>query len=274
MFQFLATHRLCPRNSGRDITDLAVAMGCTHAGFEEAVWPRIKSSLRRKLAELHRDGNIVIYNDDDGVERAYWPAEAELWRRDNWDGRRDCRVPPLIREQLEAYGTLSDMGRDPRRRAGANVFERTSGRRHSQSTVVPSRVASPAGGRESTGGTRDSELAEPGVPAPSALSDDGSRRLSVLSRSDGLPASALSDDDSSPPSALSSDTASVALAMSAMDIDPPPAAVDSNRVLSDSQVSHPLTQQETPANRDHSFASYFVFFAGRGPRGGGGRHGL
>jgi hypothetical protein len=130
MFQFLATEKVCPRNCGKDITALAATMGCTHPGFEEAVWPKIKASLRRELQDLYRDGNIVIYIDRDGVEQAYRPVQTDRWRRSDWDGSRDHVVPEYIWERLENHGTLEEMGGGGQERGGAYyVFERGRGGR-------------------------------------------------------------------------------------------------------------------------------------------------
>lgn len=194
MFQFLATHRRCPRNCGKDIQSLARLMDCTYSGFEDAVWPKIKSSLRQKLLELHRDGNIVIYVDDDGVEQAYWPAGTDCWREDSWDGRRDCRVDPSIREHLEAHGTLEAMDRG-RNRRGAYVFARDSERRRDDSEPPPAGQ----GGRPSTATSDD------GHPPPSAASDDDSPPPSAMSDSNRRPPSELSGEGSPPPSELSDD---------------------------------------------------------------------
>lgn len=159
-------------------------MDCMHAGFQEAVWPKIKSSLRQKLFELHRDGNIVIYVNDDGVEQAYWPDGTDCWRDDTWDGRRDCRVLPSIREHLEAYGTLSSM-ETGRNRRGAYVFTRDPERRRDE-------------GEPPLMGRGDRSL--------SATSCDGPRPPSAVSDNDPPPLSAASDDNSPPPSELSGDS--------------------------------------------------------------------
>lgn len=183
MFQFLATHRRCPRNCGKDIESLARVMDCTYPGFEDAVWPKIKSSLRQKLHELDRDGNIVIYVDDDGVEQAYWPTGTDCWREDTWDGRRDCRVNPLIREQLQAHGTLDATGDGNRR--SAYVFMRDSERRRGDSEAPVAGL----GGRSSSAGA---DVGDDDLPPPSELSGDSSTPPSQLS-DDGLDADADAD---------------------------------------------------------------------------------
>lgn len=197
MYQFLATHRPCPRNCGRDIGTLARLMDCTHPGFEEAVWPKIKSSLRQKLFELHRDGNIVIYVSDDGVEQAYWPPGTDCWREDTWDGRRDCRVDPSIRERLEAHGTLEGVERG-RSRRGAYVFARDPERRRDDSPSSATRGSSPQ---------PPSELSDDGSSPPSAVSSGGSTSASTAGDTDEQPLSLLSDDVSRLPSELSDDGA-------------------------------------------------------------------
>ncbi|KAG8162821.1 hypothetical protein KVR01_007299 [Diaporthe batatas] len=180
MFQFLATQKCCPRNCGKDITALVTAMGCTYPGFEEAVWGKIKASLRRKLQDLDRDGNIVIYTDQDGVEQAHWPIETDWWRRGDWDGRRTNVVPDEIRQRLEEHGSLTAADGDrPREAAAPYVFERGSG---------------------------GSEVMLPGAPDPSPPRDvvvgDGPRRRPSALSDDGLNGPAdLSDDETQEPAA-------------------------------------------------------------------------
>lgn len=130
MFQFLATYKHCPRNAGNDIRQLAERMDCTHPGFEEVVWPKIKTSLKHKLQELDESGQIVIYLDQEGIEQAHWPSGTQDWTLVNWDGKRDCQVDRETRQKLRKYGTLEDTGRGRAQRAPPRrVFEPSPGRR-------------------------------------------------------------------------------------------------------------------------------------------------
>lgn len=187
MFQFLATEQLCPRNCGKDITALARTMDCTYPGFEEAVWPKIKASLRRKLQDLHRDGNIVIYTDHDGVEQAHWPVQTDRWRRSDWDGRRDYVVPEHIRERLETTGTLEDTGSGGQQQGGAYyIFERGRGGRGGRRPDTPEAPPPPDAEMEDAPRRRPSVLSDDDTHVPDALSDDGTHMPDGLS--DNVPA--------------------------------------------------------------------------------------
>lgn len=187
MLQFLATEQLCPRNCGRDITALARTMDCTYPGFEEAVWPKIKAALRRKLQDLHRDGNIVIYTDHDGVEQAHWPVQTSRWRRSDWDGRRDHIVPEHIRERLETTGTLEDTGGGGQQQGGAYfVFERGRGGRGDRRPDTPEDLPRSDTRLREESRRRPSVLSGDVVYQPAGLSDDGAHWPDGLSE-DGLP---------------------------------------------------------------------------------------